>query len=129
MAIADTRQIRERIVRINIRMPPALHGSDRDAVGTNSTQVVDRLALQRELSRVVTGEVRFGDGDRGMSASDAGNYRMVPIGVVLPRTADDVVRATAVCRRSEVPIFARGGGTGFPGQTVNDGLLFDFSNA
>ena len=58
MATADTRQIRERIVRINIRMPPAMHGSDRDAVGANSTQVVDRLALQRELSRVVSGEVR-----------------------------------------------------------------------
>ena len=62
-----------------------------------------------------------------MYASDAGNYRMVPIGVVLPRDADDVVHTVAVCRRHGAPIVARGGGTGIPGQTVNAAVVLDFS--
>jgi len=53
-----------------------------------------------------------------MYASDAGNYRMVPIGVALPKDVDDVMHTLAVCRSHGAPIVARGGGTGIPGQTV-----------
>src|SRR6185503_15899805 len=73
------------------------------------------------------GEVSFSDGDRGLYASDAGNYRMVPIGVVLPRDAEDVLHTLAVCRRHGAPIIARGGGTGIPGQSVNIAVMLDFS--
>src|SRR5204863_3996811 len=73
------------------------------------------------------GEVRFGSGDRGMYASDAGNYRMIPIGVVLPKDADDVIETVANARRHGAPIVARGGGTGIPGQTVNVAMVIDFS--
>ena len=52
---------------------------------------------------------------------------MVPIGVVLPVDADDVLQAVAVCRKYGAPIVARGGGTGIPGQTVNVAVLLDFS--
>ena len=45
-----------------------------------------------ELREAVRGEVRFDDGDRAMYATDASNYRQVPIGVVLPRDAEDVER-------------------------------------
>ena len=62
-----------------------------------------------------------------MYASDASNYRMVPLGVVLPKDSDDVVAAVGGCRRFGAPIFARGGGTSIPGQTVNNGVVFDFS--
>ena len=62
-----------------------------------------------------------------MYASDAGNYRMVPIGVVLPKGAADVLHTLAVCRHYGAPIVARCGGTGIPGQTVNVAVLLDFS--
>ena len=52
---------------------------------------------------------------------------MVPIGVVLPKDADDVMHVLAVCRRHGAPIVASGGGTGIPGQTVNVAVLLDFS--
>jgi hypothetical protein len=45
------------------------------------------MAVEQELRASVRDEVRFNDGDRGMYASDAGNYRMAPIGVVLPKDA------------------------------------------
>jgi FAD/FMN-containing dehydrogenase/Fe-S oxidoreductase len=88
---------------------------------------VDSDGLERELRGVVTGEVRFSAADRGMYASDASNYRMVPLGVVLPRNAADVIKTIAACRKYDAPIFGRGGGTSIPGQTVNNGLLLDFS--
>src|ERR1051326_6460615 len=88
---------------------------------------IDKAALERDLRDGIKGEVRFDDGDRAMYASDAGNYRMVPIGVVLPKDSDDVMHTLTACRRYGAPIVARGGGTGIPGQTVNVAVLLDFS--
>ena len=59
---------------------------------------VDAAALERELRRRVKGEVRFDDGSRALYATDASNYRQVPIGVVIPRDADDVIATVAACR-------------------------------
>ena len=73
------------------------------------------------------GEVRFDAGARAAYASDASNYRQVPIGVVLPRSADDVVAAVAACREHDAPILARGGGTSLCGQTVNVAVVIDSS--
>jgi len=92
-----------------------------------TTLDIDTASLERELRHRIRGEVRFSGGDRGMYASDAGNYRMVPVGVVLPRDADDVLQTVEVCRRFRTPIVARGGGTGIPGQTVNAAVVLDFS--
>ena len=87
----------------------------------------DRGRLARDLLRVVEGEVRFDTASRHLYANDASIYRMMPLGVVVPRTEDDVVRAVEVCRTHQAPILARGGGTGLSGQSVNHGVIFDFS--
>lgn len=89
--------------------------------------VLNRGGLARDLETVLRGEVRFDEGSRALYANDASIYRQVPIGVVIPRDADDVVAALQVCRRYGVPITARGGGTGLAGQTVNTAVVFDFS--
>jgi FAD/FMN-containing dehydrogenase/Fe-S oxidoreductase len=88
---------------------------------------MDRGGLARDLSRVVKGEVRFDPGSRALYANDASIYRQVPVGVVIPRHADDVLAALAVCRAHDAPVFARGCGTGLAGQSVNDAVVFDFS--
>src|SRR5216684_6898240 len=72
---------------------------------------IDAEILASELKRAVKGEVRFDDGARALYATDASNYRQVPIGVVVPRDADDVVAAVALARKHGAPILARGGGT------------------
>ncbi|HEX5558967.1 MAG TPA: FAD-binding and (Fe-S)-binding domain-containing protein [Gaiellales bacterium] len=90
-------------------------------------ETLDRRELARELSRRVSGEVRFGDGSRALYANDASSYRQVPIGVVVPRTVDDVIAAVGVCRERGAPVFARGAGTGLAGQTVNEAVVLDFS--
>ena len=83
--------------------------------------------LQAALAAAVAGEVRFDAGARAAYASEASNYRQVPIGVVLPRSAEDVVQALAACRAQGAPVLARGGGTSMCGQSVNVAVVFDFS--
>ena len=75
----------------------------------------------------VSGEVRFGDGDRALYATDASNYRQVPIGVVIPRTVDDIVSTIEVCRQHGAPVLARGGGTSIAGQCCNVAVIIDAS--
>ncbi|HEX7083957.1 MAG TPA: FAD-binding and (Fe-S)-binding domain-containing protein [Gaiellaceae bacterium] len=89
--------------------------------------LVDRKALARDLSRAVVGEVRFSAGSRALYANDASAYRQVPLGVVVPRTTDDVVATVELCRSHGAPVFARGAGTSLAGQTVNTAVCVDFS--
>lgn len=88
---------------------------------------VDAAALERELRRRVKGEVRFDDGSRALYATDASNYRQVPIGVVVPRDADDVIATVAACRAHHAPVLPRGGGTSLCGQCCNVAVVLDFS--
>jgi FAD/FMN-containing dehydrogenase/Fe-S oxidoreductase len=88
---------------------------------------VEAAVLAEELRSIVKGEVRFDDGTRAMYSTDASNYRQVPIGVVLPRDADDVIAAVALARRHGAPILARGAGTSLAGQCCNVAVVLDFS--
>ena len=92
-----------------------------------STQPGYARALARDLAAETTGEVRFDAGSRAAWSTDASNYRHVPIGVVLPRTIDDVIRTVALCRKYGAPITSRGGGTSLAGQTCNVAVIIDCS--
>src|SRR6201986_1526692 len=89
---------------------------------TSSAQLKDRL------SREISGDVLFDSFSRGRYATDASFYQIVPAGVVVPRTMDEALRALSIARddagRTVTP---RGGGTSQCGQTVNEGLVVDFS--
>src|SRR5687767_14776036 len=88
---------------------------------------LDARALADELRAELRGEVRFDAGSRALYATDASNYRQVPIGVVLPRDRDDVIATVAACRRHGAPLLARGGGTSIPGQCCNVAVVMDLS--
>src|SRR5215204_3062344 len=81
--------------------------------------------LAAALARAVEGEVRFGRGDRALYSTDASNYRHLPLGVVLPRSVEDVVAAVRVCAEAGVPILPRGGGTSLAGQGCNEAVVLD----
>ena len=72
------------------------------------TQEIDAGALAAELRRKIRGEVRFDKGSRALYATDGSNYRQVPIGVVLPRTKEDVEATIERCRRFGAPVLGRG---------------------
>jgi FAD/FMN-containing dehydrogenase len=88
---------------------------------------VDAAALAAELRRELRGEVRFDAGSRALYATDASNYRQVPIGVVVPAGRDDVESTVAACRRHGAPVLLRGGGTSIAGQCCNVAVVLDCS--
>src|SRR5438552_10967552 len=91
------------------------------------TAQIDAAGLESALRRHLRGEVRFDAGSRALYATDGSNYRQVPIGVVLPRDADDVVAAITLAREFNAPILCRGGGTSLAGQCCNVAVVLDFS--
>ena len=84
-------------------------------------------ALEAELRATTNAEVRFDDGTRALYATDGSNYRQAPIGVVIPRSIDDVVATVAAARKYDAPILSRGGGTSLAGQCCNVAVVMDFS--
>ncbi|HUX66890.1 MAG TPA: FAD-binding oxidoreductase, partial [Terriglobales bacterium] len=83
--------------------------------------------LERRLRAGVRGGVRFDPGARALYATDASNYRQIPIGVVTPRDAADVEATLAACRALGAPVLARGAGTSLAGQGCNVAVVMDFS--
>jgi FAD/FMN-containing dehydrogenase/Fe-S oxidoreductase len=96
-----------------------------DDVARISNEVAGQLA--KNLAAQTQGEVLFSNADKGRYATDASIYQVVPVGVFVPRTTDDVKTALDVCRNLNVPIVPRGGGTSQCGQTVGAGLVIDYS--
>src|SRR5476649_2355658 len=84
-------------------------------------------ALEQDLRAHIEGEVRFDRVSRALYSTDASVYQIEPLGVIVPRTRDDVVRAVEIARRHGVSITARGGGTSQAGQAIGAGLQLDTS--
>ncbi|HET9075787.1 MAG TPA: FAD-binding and (Fe-S)-binding domain-containing protein [Acidimicrobiales bacterium] len=97
------------------------------AVGLVGRAQVDVAGLRKALEEAVQGEVRFDRASLAMYANDASNFRQVPLGVVVPRTLDDVVATHRICSRFGAPIGNRGGGTSLSGETVNYAVVIDHS--
>src|SRR5437588_12226037 len=93
----------------------------------NREPEVDAAALEAELRRLVSGEVRFDAGSKALYATDGSNYRQVPIGVVIPKSKQDVIETIAACRKFGAPLLSRGGGTSLAGQCCNVAVLIDWS--
>jgi FAD/FMN-containing dehydrogenase/Fe-S oxidoreductase len=88
---------------------------------------LDTIELEAELRSNLRGEVRFDDGSRALYATDGSNYRQTPIGVVLPRSVDDVIAAIAIAHARGAPITGRGCGTSLAGQCCNAAIIIDMS--
>ena len=93
----------------------------------NRVRGKERDELARELVKRVSGEVRFDPFSRVLYSTDASIYQMEPVGVVIPRSVEDVLAVVEVARDSGVPVLPRAGGTSLAGQTVNHAIVIDFS--
>lgn len=83
--------------------------------------------LVHELEQVVEGEVRFDGYSRMLYSTDASQYQIQPLGVVIPRSEDDVQAAVELAARRGVPLLPRGGGSSLAGQCVGPGLVIDMT--
>ncbi|HEX2376112.1 MAG TPA: FAD-linked oxidase C-terminal domain-containing protein [Gaiellales bacterium] len=108
-------------IDVPVKGDPRFRGPPADTVE------VDRRRLQADLRSALAGEVRFSAGDRALYAAAGANYRQVPIGVVIPRSVDDVVATVAIARDHGVPVLSLGGHTSLAGQGVNVAVVIDFS--
>jgi FAD/FMN-containing dehydrogenase/Fe-S oxidoreductase len=93
----------------------------------NDFAAVRRDSLVRYLRRHVAGEVRFDDTSRRLYATDASHYAVEPLGVVVPRTEDDLAVTVQIAAELGVPVTARGGGTSLSGQAIGPGVVIDCS--
>ncbi len=84
-------------------------------------------ALERRLREDTRGEVFFDSASRGRYATDASIYQIMPVGVLVPRTEEDVTSALAIARELQVPVLPRGAGTSQCGQTTGAALVIDGS--
>src|ERR1700745_2727943 len=102
------------------KLPLSSHGKPVDTFP-------EARALESELKKTLRGEVRFDRGSRALYATDASNYRQVPIGLVVPYDTEDVVAAIEACRKYCAPVLPRGAGTSLAGQCCNVAVVFDFT--
>src|SRR5580765_4914602 len=84
-------------------------------------------ALRRDLEQQISGEIRFDRVSRALYSTDASVYQIEPLGVVVPRSRDDVVRTVQIAAAHGCSITARGGGTSQAGQAIGSGLQLDTS--
>src|SRR3984893_9086171 len=87
----------------------------------------DASALEGELRKQLEGEVRFDALSRALYSTDASVYKIRPLGVVIPKTREDIVRVVEICGRYRCPITMRGGGTSQAGQAIGEGIQVDTS--
>src|SRR5574342_573210 len=83
--------------------------------------------LIQDLRKQVAGEVRFDPVTKALYSTDARIYEIEPLGVVIPRTVEDVAATVGLCRRYRVPILPRGAGTALAGQSVGRAVHLDMS--
>ncbi len=92
-----------------------------------NARLVDSEALQRELESQIEGEVRFDAVSRALYSTDASVYQIQPLGVVVAKSREDLIRIVRIASRFRCPITLRGGGTAQAGQSIGAGLQVDTS--
>jgi FAD/FMN-containing dehydrogenase/Fe-S oxidoreductase len=107
--------------------PPMRIGAIDPAAQFRTAAIETARVLQAELEARISGEVRFDRTSRMLYSTDASNYQIEPIGVVIPRSADDAIATVELAASHGVPILPRGGGSSLAGQTVGAAVVIDFS--
>jgi FAD/FMN-containing dehydrogenase len=84
--------------------------------------------LESELTARLSGDVKFDRVSRMLYSTDASNYQIEPVGVVMPRSTDDVIAAIELAASHGVPVLPRGGGSSLAGQAVGAALMSKYLN-
>jgi len=97
------------------------------AAGNAGAPAIDTEALRTELHQRIEGEIRFDTVSRALYSTDASVYRIEPLGVVVPRSRDDLIQLVQICAKYRCALTMRGGGTSQAGQAIGGGLVADTS--
>src|SRR4051794_3755951 len=83
--------------------------------------------IRDDLKGIVKGELQFDDLSRALYSTDASLFAVMPAGVVVPRDEEDVQALVRYAGEQQVPLIARGAGTGVAGESLGTGLVVDLS--
>jgi FAD/FMN-containing dehydrogenase/Fe-S oxidoreductase len=89
----------------------------------------ERERIQADLRGLLQGEVFCDDAHTQLYAGDASLYEIRPVGIVRPRHTADVVAAVRYAAEHQLPIHARGAGSGLSGESLGPGLVIDFAHS
>ena len=89
--------------------------------------IYENSPLAQRFSHEIEGEVFFDKFSRGLYSTDASHYQIEPIGIVVPKNINDVIRAIEIANQACIPVLPRGGGTSQCGQTVGKAIVIDTS--
>ena len=88
-----------------------------------STTSFQDSAFASSLQRETSAEVLFDDFSRGLYSTDASIYQIMPLGVVVPKTEEDVRATLNIAYENGISVTMRGAGTSQCGQTVGEGII------
>ncbi len=83
--------------------------------------------IDEELKAHIEGEVYFDAVTRSVYSVDASIFEIEPLGVIIPKTKEDLIRAVEIAYAYRLPITMRGAATGITGGCLGKGLIIDTS--
>jgi FAD/FMN-containing dehydrogenase/Fe-S oxidoreductase len=86
-----------------------------------------RQRIQEDLRGLVSGDVRCDDVFVELYSTDASIYQIRPLGVVRPKSTEDVAACLRYCSQNQIPLHPRGAGSGLAGESLGGGLVLDCS--
>lgn len=89
----------------------------------------ERERIQADLRGIIEGEVRCDELFTQMYATDASIYEILPLGVIRPKSLQDVVTAVQYAAENGISIHPRGSGSGLAGESLGPGLILDFAHS
>src|SRR5262249_27208825 len=96
-------------------------------VQTKSENTVSPAELDKALKNSIRGEVRFDRLSRALYSTDASVYQIIPLGVVIPKSEEEIISIVKICGKFRVPMTVRGAGTSQAGQAIGPGMQIDCS--
>lgn len=85
--------------------------------------------IQEDLRGLIAGQVLCDDITVQQYATDGSIFEVRPLGVARPVSHEDVVALTKYAREHQLPLIARGSGSGLAGESLGEGLIIDFSHS
>lgn len=83
--------------------------------------------LIKDLKENIKGEVYFDKTSRQIYSVDASIYEIEPIGIIVAKNKQDIIKAVQIAASHQVPIIPRGAGTGLTGGCIGKALIIDTS--
>jgi FAD/FMN-containing dehydrogenase/Fe-S oxidoreductase len=91
------------------------------------TQLEIRNSAKKKLIKNIKGDIYFDELTRRIYAYSASICYLMPAAVIFPVDQEDVIQTIRIAAEENIPVTARGAGSGVAGQNLGEGIILDFS--